>query len=108
MPTKKDNVIQFKTAYRDYQPLPYHTEGESMTQQHFKDECDIHNIISRHDRAGLIDNVQRGVAQYGDFSAVQDYSDALRLIKAAQGGFVKLPSDYEEDDVYYKRKISYY
>jgi hypothetical protein len=93
MPVKKDNVIAFKTAYRGYEPQQFETDGDSLTQQHFQDECDIHNIISRHDRAGLIANVNRGVAQYGDFSEVTDYGTALRTIRQAEQNFLQLPSD---------------
>ena len=91
MPAKKENVIPFRTPYGVLEALPFETEGDSLTQQHFREECDIHNIIARHDRAGLIDNVNRGVAQYGDFTEVQDYSDALRLIRDAQLNFLQLP-----------------
>tara|TARA_R100001086_G_scaffold148975_1_gene78924 strand:+ start:2723 stop:4237 length:1515 start_codon:yes stop_codon:yes gene_type:complete len=43
----------------------------------------------------------------GDHDDLVD-STTQALLRFRQGGFVKLPSDYEEDDIYYKRKISYY
>ena len=41
----------------------------------------------------------------GDWSSDVCSSDLLRF---RQGGFVKLPSDYEDEELYPKRKISYY
>jgi hypothetical protein len=57
---KLDKVIPFRTAYEPHKPSYFHTEGESLTQQHFQEECDIVNIIKRHDRNGIIEHVHRG------------------------------------------------
>ena len=35
-------------------------------------------------------------------------STTQALLRFRQGGFVKLPSDYEDEELYPKRKISYY
>ena len=43
----------------------------------------------------------------GDHDDLVD-STTQALLRFRQGGFVKLPSDYQEDEIYYKRKISYY
>lgn len=90
---KKQNIIKFKTAYDPHKPCFFHTEGESLTQQHFQEECDIINIIKRHDRNGIIEHVHRGKARYGDFSEVTDYREALDLVKSAQEEFNQIPSD---------------
>ena len=48
---------------------------ESMTQQHFRDECDINSIIRRYQKTGfLVDPLTPGTAEpmYGDFAAEQD------------------------------------
>jgi phage internal scaffolding protein len=91
---KLDKInIPFKTAYDPHKPCFFHTEGESLTQQHFKEECDVVNIIKRHDRNGIIEHVQRGQARYGDFSEVSDYREALDLVKNAQEEFMSIPSD---------------
>jgi len=42
---KLEKVIPFRTAYEPHKPCFFHTEGESLTQQHFQEECDIINII---------------------------------------------------------------
>lgn len=89
--TKKTDP-QFRSAYGDRIKVPFMCEGESLTQQHFAEECDIRNIIKKHDRTGLISHVQRGTAQYGDYSEVNEYREALDLINNADDSFGGLPS----------------
>lgn len=85
--------MKFATAYGDRVKTPFFTEGESLTQQHMKEECDIRAIIKRHDRTGIIEHVNRGVAQYGDYSEVNEYREALDLVNSAMESFEGLPSD---------------
>lgn len=96
MTNKKGPVnvtIKFRKAYDPHKKYVFNTEGESLTQQHFKDECDVINIIKKHDRNGIIEHVQRGQARYGDFSEVADYREALDLVRDAQSEFMTIPSD---------------
>jgi phage internal scaffolding protein len=83
---------QFRSAYGDRIKVPYICEGESLTQQHFQDECDIKTIIKKHDRTGLISHIQRGVAHYGDYSEVNEYREALDIINNADASFAGLPA----------------
>jgi phage internal scaffolding protein len=87
----------FKTAYGKRERVSFETVGESLTQQHFKQEVDLKNIIRKYDRTGLIQNVRKGQAMYGDFTAsVNEYADALNLVIAAQENFAQLPSEIRE------------
>ena len=86
-------TITFRTAYDPPKKYVFNTEGESRTQQHFKEECEIINIIKRHDRNGIIEHVQRGQARYGDFSEVHDYRQALDSVRDANEEFMQIPSD---------------
>jgi phage internal scaffolding protein len=88
-----NKTITFRTAYDPHKKYVFKTSGESLTQQHFKEECDVINIIKRHDRNGIIEHVQRGQARYGDFSEVEDYREALDLVRDAQDEFMTIPSD---------------
>jgi len=90
---EKTKKTKFKNPYEEHKPCFFNTTGESLTQQHFQEECDIHNIIKRHDRNGIIEHVQRGQARYGDFSEVTDYREALDLVQDANNEFMKIPSD---------------
>lgn len=89
--TKKTEP-QFRSAYGDRIKVPFNCDGESLTQQHFAEECDIKNIIKKHDRTGLISHVARGVAEYGDYSEINEYREALDLINDADAAFMGLPS----------------
>lgn len=87
----------FKTAYGKRERVSYETSGDSLTQQHFKQEVDIKNIIRKYDRTGLVQNVRKGQAMYGDFTAsVNEYADALNLVIQAQENFAQLPSKIRE------------
>ena len=46
-----------------------------------------------HDRTGIIQHVSSGVAQYGDYSEVNEYRESLDLINNAHESFRELPAD---------------
>ena len=85
--------MKFKTAYGDRKRESFLTEGESMTQQHFAKEADIKTIIKKYDRTGIINHVARGVAQYGDYSEVNEYREALDMVNNANASFGELPAE---------------
>lgn len=62
------------------------------TKQSFKAECDIHNILAKFRKTGLIDFVNKNEARYGDFSDF-DFRSAMDTIAAANSMFEQLPSD---------------
>jgi phage internal scaffolding protein len=88
--TKKQ---QFATPFTERKRTPFFTEGETMAQQHFRKECDIREIIKRNDRTGIVEHVNRGIAQYADVSDVKDYKAALEMINTSMESFMGLPSD---------------
>jgi phage internal scaffolding protein len=62
------------------------------TEQHHKSECDIDTIIRKYDKTGLITHVNSAVAQYGDFTDVNEYQVSLNMVIDAQNAFNELPS----------------
>lgn len=84
---------KFVTAYGGHDRLAFETTGESLAQQHYLKECDVREIIKRNDRTGIIEHVNRGVAQYTDVSDVADYKEALEMINSSMESFMGLPSD---------------
>lgn len=68
-----------------------HCEDASLTQQQFKDECDINNIMEKFGMTGLIPQTPLEPS-YGDFSGVSDYHTALNAIMAAEAQFDALPA----------------
>ena len=66
-------------------------EEPSLAQQHFKDECDINNILRQFNITGLLPESPLS-PRYGDFSGIGDYHTALNRVIAAQDEFEALPA----------------
>ena len=84
---------EFRSAYGDRNRVAVSFPEEGLTEQHHKVSCDIKSIIRQYDRTGLIQNVNKAQAFYGDFTAVNEFQESLNLVKAAQDHFMSLPSD---------------
>ncbi|MEG8107025.1 hypothetical protein [Escherichia marmotae] len=84
---------KFHTRY-DPPPSPgIEFKEPTMTQQHFRDECDINKIVERAVRTGdttVFTSAQR--AEFYDASAITDYVDAMALIDDVHDDFKSLPS----------------
>lgn len=66
---------------------------DGMTQQQFKDECDINNIMAKYEATGLVrvrETYMRG--EYADLSNAPDYQTALNIVIRAQDSFDALPA----------------
>lgn len=82
----------FKTAYGEKVRSQLDTGKESMTQQNFKRECDINNIMKKFHKTGLVDHVSTYQGDYSDISSVPSFQDALNIVQSAQEAFDSLPS----------------
>jgi len=67
-------------------------EEPSLAQQHFKDECDINNILRQFNITGQLPTSPLS-PRYGDFTGVVDYQTALNAVIAAEDGFMTLPAE---------------
>lgn len=67
---------------------------ESMTQQQFKNDVDINNIVGRFLQTGFVNPmlVKQGVPQYGDVSMIESYKHSLDQIRDAEQMFMQLPA----------------
>jgi len=80
-------------VYSQRNPPPH--EGISfieptLTQQHFKKECDISTMLAKFGATGELPN--KTGAFYGDFSDALDYQQALDLVASTQASFDALPA----------------
>jgi len=75
----------------------------TRTQQHQKDETDIHTIIRRA-TGGLLPQGNRQL-QYGDFSNVTDYKSALDQVDLARQGFKQLSNELRDRFDHDPRKL---
>lgn len=64
-----------------------------MTQQHFRDECDINKVVQRAIQTGdmtVFTTQQRG--EFYDASIATDYADAMAMLDDVHDDFNSLPS----------------
>ena len=66
--------------------------GESCTQQHFKDECDVNRIIERYQATGVLEHVRNNEARYGQAPSGDDFQKMVEQIAEARSLFEELPS----------------
>lgn len=66
----------------------------SMTQQHFKDETMIDNILQKYAETGFLTDpfLPKRPIQFGDFSGVTDFQTAQNAVARATEYFESLPS----------------
>lgn len=63
----------------------------TLTQQQFRDECDINTILERFGVTGeLPTNVRQPIM--ADFIEALDYQDAMNAIRAANEAFMEMPA----------------
>lgn len=63
----------------------------SLTQQHFKAECDINNIIKRFAQTGEITHLNKRKGSFQDLSNIgESYQEMLDTVQKAQDAFMEL------------------
>lgn len=86
----------FRTQYTNPSPrLITEFFKPSLTQQHFKSECDINNIMARYRETGFLTDPLKPATtkpQFGDYSTQFDYMAAQNTIAQARESFEALPS----------------
>jgi len=76
---------------RERIPCRKHFTEPGLTQQHFKDECDVNFVLEQYIRTGEISS--RGHSGiYGDFTNAADYFTSALRIGEAQASFDALPA----------------
>lgn len=89
-------MVSFRNAYERSSKPGMTFEKPSLTQQHFKDECDINNIIERFTRTGLLPQYPGEDMQYGDYTTSVDYHEAMTIVAQAKQQFEALPSSVRD------------
>lgn len=92
--TKSSSSNQVSQARARRVPrLPFYCTGPSRTKQANSAECDINNIMTRFEKTGIIDHVNRFPGGYGDYTgAPSDYHEAMDQVVSAQAMFLTLPA----------------
>jgi len=68
---------------------------DDLTQQEFKDESDINNIMARYMKTGQVDYVNKHQPQYADVDAI-DFQEAMETVAQGKSLFAALPSAVRE------------
>lgn len=90
--------MDFRTGYNyDRDAVSFETglrcdPDEGRTQQQFKEESDINEIVRRFGLTGELPSSPRP-PQYGDFSGVSDFASAMLAVRRAEEGFMEFPAD---------------
>ena len=82
----------FKTAYGENPRVKQHTGGETMTQQHMAESCDINWIMKRYEKDGIIEHYNQHQGDYSDYSEFPDFHTAMNKVIDAQDMFMTLPA----------------
>jgi len=73
----------------------------SLTQQQFKDDCDVNVIMDRFLKTGEVTHLNSNPGVYADLTGIGDYTDMLMRVKAAESAFSQLPhqikTKFEQD-----------
>ena len=95
-------MTTINTRYNRERPAGLSFSGEtphtqSRTKQSFKDEVNIHSILKRYNKTGVLvdpSSVNQGrFPQYGDFANGSEYMSVQNRIAMAHQQFELLPSD---------------
>ena len=85
---------KFKTIYNYVQNDGVKFNEPSLTQQQFKDECDINRIMDRYLKTGVLSDPldRRGTPKYGDYAEIGDYMEHMNKVVEANEMFESLPA----------------
>lgn len=73
------------------------TGDPGYTEQAHKDEVDIHNIMRKYEKTGVIKHNAAFEGQYMDMTGALDYTDAQNLIAEGKSMFETVPSGIRQD-----------
>lgn len=85
--------MDFRKPYVQSDRVYAKVEGESLTEQAPKNECDINNILKKYKVSGLVEHVNKYEGKYGDFSDAKSYQEAMNLVIKGEEAFMSLPAN---------------
>lgn len=81
---------------RPYPRFSQDFSGESQTQQHFTEQCDITNIVEQYARTGHDPYADRLANQRFGNATSKTYDEAMREVAQVQSDFNELPQPLRE------------
>lgn len=89
-------ISEYKVNYVTYPQRGLACEDTTLTQQEFRDECDINNIMQKYRETGDLPNLINNQPQYADFSTPLDFHDAMEVVAKAKEQFAALDAHTRE------------
>lgn len=89
-------MVEFRKAFDPSKRYRQHTGEGSRVQQHLRDETDINRIMAKYQKTNVFEHVNRYAGQYGDFSEVPSYQEALHKVRESEEMFMSLPSNIRD------------
>jgi len=85
--------MKFISAYDKHDALSVSTglacDDPSLTQQQFKEESDINNIVDRFMKTGYLPDPV-SMPQYVDYEGVFDFQSAMNVVRQADENFMRM------------------
>lgn len=78
---------KFRSLYGEKIKVALKFEDVSLTKQSMKDECDINNVLKRYETTGVLPDYIKENPQYGDFSDVGTFQEAMDTINRSMEQF---------------------
>lgn len=69
------------------------SDTKSLTEQHHKKRCDVHTIMDKYEKTGLIEHLAKHSGAYSDYPSSIDFHSAMNIIAEANSVFESLPAD---------------
>ena len=91
MPTAKAKEPEIRKPLRRYAKTGIDT-GKGKTEQSHKKQCDINYILRDYHASGMIKHAAKYEGKYDDVT-VQDFQEAMFIVKNAQTMFEDLPAN---------------
>lgn len=87
---------KFFTAYSKKRRVVTVNKEPSMTQQSFKNECDINRIVGQYKKHGVMTHLNTSQANYG-VAPSHTFHEAMNIVIQAQEMFDSLPSQLRKE-----------
>lgn len=73
-------------------PRPVLKTGPGLTEQSHAESCDIHHIMRKYEKTGIIDHVNRVQGTYENYAGAPDFQEAQNIIAEAKSMFETVPA----------------
>lgn len=90
-PEGKWNFRRKRSSYIPHDRVTQDDDGELLTRQEFRDECDVNVLMRKYEQSGFLPQ-SGGTPQFGDFADLPDFMTAQNTIRVANEAFAMLPA----------------